>query len=864
MYTHAHLVTAPTSARLSLSGPLSLALNTALRSGSRWLFAMGWIGAALSGPAAHAAGNYVLNQKFNNLTTGSTPASPWTVVSTGGGSVTVQQEPSATDQSVRIQKLLTSGTSSLSSTVADQSGRVVFEARVMSRETAGFRATPYIYNSSGTTVASVAFQDGNIRAYIGSTSTVVQAFAINVWYEVRIAVDTTTDLFDLYVDGVMKLHNQALRGATSSVNKVSFYMDGTNTGTFYVDNVRIYTEPPEVLDENFNTMPTASAPTSPWTVVSTGGGSVTVQAVPFLNDRSVKVQKLNASGASSLSTTVASQSGRLAFEAKVMARETAGFKAIPYIYNSNGDTVASVSFQDGNIRTYLGGTSTIVQSFDIDVWYLVRVVIDTNTDTFDLYIDGVRKQHNQSLRTATTSVSTVSFFMDGTNTGTLYVDSVRVYNEAAYIGAAPTPVFDVRSYGATGNGTTKDTTAIQNAINACAGTGGSVLLTNGTFLSGTLTLKNSMTFFIDSSAALLGSPTAADYPTQTPGTGNTQLNNCQRALLYAPSATQCKVDGGGVIDGQGDSFSGAEGTRPILFWSVLSNNVTVQNLYFKKGAVWSLVNMESDQVLINNITLQSNNITHDGIDVVDGEDITVQNCAVSSGDDAMCLKTGVRRGIDTMVVKDSVFRGDGTTGGSNGIKFGTATYGAFRNIVLQDCYVKDVQYAAMALESRQGADVDGVAFRRINFANAGSACFIYLAQQATTHPIGDVPKLGSMNNVSFTDITGWTSFWSNSPHQAALITGHIYNGVTYYITNLSFTNAIVDFEGGRTTVPGSPPEATPNQYPESNMFGDLPPWAYYLRHVSGVTFSGCASVLGNSDVRQKLVTSDVTGLVGTP
>jgi hypothetical protein len=170
----------------------------------------------------------------------------------------------------------------------------------------------------------------------------------------------------------------------------------------------------------------------------------------------------------------------------------------------------------------------------------------------------------------------------------------------------------------------------------------------------------------------------------------------------------------------------------------------------------------------------------------------------------------------------------------------------------------------MAVESRQGADINAVAFSRINIANVGDAFFVYLAQQNTTHPIGDVPKLGSVNNVSFKDITGWTSSWANSPHQACLITGHIYNGTTYCLTNLSFTNATIAFEGGRTSVPGAPPEATPGQYPESNMFGDLPPWAYYLRHVNGITFTNCASSLINSDVRSKLVTSDVSGLVGSP
>jgi len=816
-------------------------------------------------PPARAANVFVLNQKFDALATDSTPGSPWTVVSTGGGSVSVKEEVNAHDKSVRLQKLLTSGTTSLATTLASLSGRVVFETRVMARETAGFRALPYVYNSGGATVASVAFQDGNIRAYVGGTSTVVQGFAANVWYHLRLVIDTAADQFDLYVDGAQRLSRAALRNATSDVSALSFFMDGTNTGTFYVDTVRVYTEPPLVFADRFDPLATDATPPSPWTVVSTGGGSVAVKTVPFADDKSVRVQKLNGSGTSSLATTVADQSGRVVFEADVMARETAGARALPYIYNSGGTTVASVLFEDGSIKAYVGGTKTTVQAFEPDVWYRVRVVVDTGTDEFDLYVDGVRKLNDQPLRNATASVNKVSFFMDGANTGTFYVDGVRIYNEAAFIGAAPTPVYDVRSYGATGNGSTNDTTAIQNAINACAGTGGSVLLTAGTYRTGTLTLGGNMTFFVDPTATLLGSANAADYPAQTPGTGNTQVSkNCKRALLYVPGRSQVRIDGGGTIDGQGDSFGGAEGDRPILIWSVLSNNVAVQNLYLKKGAVWSLVSMESDQVLIANVNLQSNDITHDGIDVVDGADLIVQNCQVRSGDDAMCLKTGVRRGIDTMTIRDSVFGGDGTSGGSNGIKFGTATYGGFYALDIHDNYVKDVQYAAMAVESREGADVDQIRFRRVEFANVGSACFVYLAQQATTHPIGDVPKLGSINGVSFTDITGWTTYWPNSPHQAALITGHVYNGTTYRITNLSFTNANVLFEGGRTSVPGAPPEATPGQYPESNMFGDLPPWAYYLRHVSGVTFSGCSSALVNADVRAKLATSDVTGLVGAP
>ena len=618
-----------------------------------------------------------------------------------------------------------------------------------------------------------------------------------------------------------------------------------------------------VLFETFNAMTTGAAPAGAFTSAATNG-SVVVREVPFAADKSVEIAKQASAGTSSLSASLAELHGRVVFEAKVLARETVGFKAIPYIYDSAGDAVASVSFQDGNIQAHVGAPITTVQEFVAIVWYRVRVVVDTDQGTFDLYVEGVRMELAQSLRTPAASVDKLTYYVDGTGAGTLVVDNVKVYTEAGFIGAPPSPVFDPRNYGAMGNGTTNDAGAIQRAIDAAAGTGGSVVLTGGTFLSGTLMLHSNMTFFIDSSAVLLGSTAVADYPVLTPSTGNTQLSNCQRALLYAANTTNLAIDGGGTVDGQGDAFSGVEATRPMLIWSVLSDHVTVQNLYLRKGAVWSLVTMETDHVLITNVNVQSDNITHDGIDIVDGTDITVDNVAVRSGDDAMCLKSGVRRGIDTMVVRNSIFGGSGTSGGSNGIKFGTATYGAFTNITVQDTYVKDVQYAAMAVESRQGSDVSAIAFQRIELANTGAAFFVYLAQQATTHPVGDVPKLGSIDGVSFTDIAGSTAAWSNSPHQGALITGHIFNNVTYPITNLAFTNVAITFDGGLGSVPASPPEATPNQYPESNMFGDLPAWGYYLRHVTGVTFTGMTSNAAATDVRQKLVTEDVAGVAGAP
>jgi hypothetical protein len=657
---------------------------------------------------------------------------------------------------------------------------------------------------------------------------------------------------DALADAAGLTHDGA--GESGSDAPLDSARDGTEGGT---DTTGTY-----VLYEKFNELATGGGPALPWAT----SGSVLVEEVPFAADKSVAITKptttadLNAS----LSTTFPSQSGRVVFEAKVMARETAGFKAIPYIYDGNGNAVASVSFQDGAIQTHIGNTITNVQSFVAGAWYRVRVVVDTGAETFDLYIDGVRTQRGAALRTPASSVAEVRFYVDGTGSGGLQVDNVKIYNEATFIGAPPAPVFDARDFGAVGDGTTSDQAAIQAAIASATGTGGSVLLTGGTYLSGTLTLASHMTLYIDSSATLLGSAIASDYPTQTPPTGNTQLSNTQRALLYAPGVTQLAIDGGGTIDGQGGSFSGVEATRPLLIWSVLSQYVHVHNLYLTNGAVWGLVTMETDHVLLENLNVQSSGITHDGIDLVDGTDLTVDECAVSSGDDAICPKSGVRRGIDGLTITHSIFSGYAGSGGSNGIKFGTASYGAFHDVTIQDDYVKNVQYAALAVESRQGSDVSDVSYQRIEFTNTGAAFFVYLAQQDTTQPVGDVPKLGSVTGVSFTDILGSTGSWPNSPHQGSLITGNVYNGATYPITSLSFTNVAVTFDGALGTVPASPPEATPNQYPESNMFGDLPAWAFYLRHVQGVTFANCTTTSAAPDARPALATDDVTGLVETP
>jgi hypothetical protein len=624
-----------------------------------------------------------------------------------------------------------------------------------------------------------------------------------------------------------------------------------------------------LLNENFNSMTTNAAPTNNWSS-SAPSGSVQVRELPFAVDKSVRIEKTNSStAATSLSRTLSNYSGKVVFEAKVMMRETAPFHACPYIYDSSGtNPVVSIGFSNGNIVAYDKPSASFqtVQAFVANDWYMIRVVINTTTNTYDLFIDGVRKLTGAAVRTNASALGTLSFYMDSSNVGTFYVDNVKIWELGDFIGSAPGPIFDVHNYGATGDGSTNDTAAIQNAINACTGTGGSILLTNGNFVAGTLYLQSNMTFFIDYSASLNSTGNGDDYPKQSPPTTNNQLLNCRRAMLYAVNVTNLKIDGGGTIYGRGESGQTGgvswtdgnlkEAERPISIWTVDSTNVTIQNIYIRLSAMWTIVPMETDNVLIKNVLLNVDlSPTRDGIDIVDCHHTVVQDCTVYTGDDSFCPKTGIRRGVDDLLIQNCFTAHTG----ANSYKFGTASYGGFSNALIQDCYAKNAQYAAMVVMSRNGADVSNINFSRLEFSNCGEAFFVFLGQEPG-HPDGDVDKLGSINNVHFTDILCSPNN-STSAIIGSLITGQIYNNVTYSITNLFFTNCNITFKGGLNSVPGNPPEWDSNQYPEANMFGNLPAYGYYMRHVNGVTFTTDTSRLNGSDVRPEKATNDVSNLV---
>jgi len=425
--------------------------------------------------------------------------------------------------------------------------------------------------------------------------------------------------------------------------------------------------------------------------------------------------------------------------------------------------------------------------------------------------------------------------------------------------AAPAPVCDPLDHGAKADGKTKDTAALQAAIDACAGKGGTVHIHDGVYLTAMLRLKSDLVIHIDASGEILGTQDDADYPTLSPPTDNTQLKNCRKSLLYAESVQNLRIEGAGVIDGNGNtpkwigpSTLHPEATRPMAFFAVKSKNVSLKDITVAHAAMWGVVDMEVDGLTIDHVTIDSQlSGNRDGIDVVDCHHVVIQSSTIASEDDSICIKSGTKYGVDDVVVKSCTVR----SLIANALKFGTASYGSFSNVTFDGVTVQSADKAAMAVESVDGAAISNITFRNIGFKDVGSPVFILLGDRGET-PADDVHRIGSIDGVHFENITG-----SNSRYQwASPVSGLSKNGVTYALKNLTFTNVSITNKGGLTSVPADPPEYA-GQYPDPNLWGNTPGFGYFIRHADTVTFTNSVPLVSPSDARQGIVTRDVTHLV---
>ena len=218
--------------------------------------------------------------------------------------------------------------------------------------------------------------------------------------------------------------------------------------------------------------------------------------------------------------------------------------------------------------------------------------------------------------------------------------------------------YDPRSFGAAGDGRTKDTEALQNCLDACARTGGRVVLAHGTFLTGTLFLRENTELHLASDGVLLGSPDCADYPEFEKHYANDAFMPRRQGscLLFAERACGIRLTGTGVIDGNGAHFVERvpEGERywmpyrrikaptpPRLCFFVGCRDVRVEQITVKDPpAAWSFWISDCEDVVFEGTKIRANLAypNNDGIHLNSCRRVTVTHCDIACGDDCIVVR----------------------------------------------------------------------------------------------------------------------------------------------------------------------------------------------------------------------------------
>lgn len=426
------------------------------------------------------------------------------------------------------------------------------------------------------------------------------------------------------------------------------------------------------------------------------------------------------------------------------------------------------------------------------------------------------------------------------------------------------------------DGKTLNTVAIQQLIEKVSESGGGrIIFPEGTYLTGSLTLRSGVELHFEKGATLLGSTNPDHYYKLTDFVDTTvKQDNSMLALIMAEGQKDIAITGQGMIDGQGrqlalniDSIMGRrpnELARPKLLLFKNCQGVTLKQMNMRNSACWGL-----SFELCNDMVIDSLNIVNraywnnDGIDLSDCHRVSISNCRVDSADDGICLKSYHADNFNDQInISNCELRTS-----ASAIKFGTASYGGFKNVTITNIRVYDTFRSALALECVDGGVMENIRASHITALNTGNAIFIRLGHRAGKQP-------GSVKGIHLSDITVVVPFecpdydyevrgpavgGTHNPLPSSItgIPGHLVKDVT-----LERINIIMPGRASQAVsyIPQNRLNKVPEKikdYPEFTMFGDLPAWGFYLRHVDGIQFKDVRLSLYKDDFRPAFILEDV-------
>ncbi|HYF31661.1 MAG TPA: glycosyl hydrolase family 28 protein [Chitinophagaceae bacterium] len=425
------------------------------------------------------------------------------------------------------------------------------------------------------------------------------------------------------------------------------------------------------------------------------------------------------------------------------------------------------------------------------------------------------------------------------------------------------------------DGVTLNTRSIQFAIDYIHQQGGGRLVFDvGRFLTGTIHLKSNVTLHLLEGAVLLGVTNPFDYD-----------RKIFTALILCHDQENIAITGKGVIDGQGrqvarnvaalvhkglikDMFRNDRPEveiRPKLVYMRSCRNITIKGVTMRNAAAWVQTYDQCKNLQVDSITVDSRAFwNNDGIDIVDCDSVAITNSYIDSDDDGVCLKSHDPTKIcQNVIVKNCTIRSS-----ANGIKFGTASLGGFRNIKLINNRVFDTYRSAIALEAVDGGILENVEVDGLTVVHTGHGIFLRIGERISG-------KKGRLQHIKISNVTieipatkpdagyeyeGPIEDMPRNVSPAIIIAG-LPGSI---ITDVTFHNIQIKHPGGGNSMFAKisldeldkVPEK-PASYPEFSKFIELPAWAIYIRHAKNIQFSNITLSSAKKDYRPAIVLDDV-------
>ena len=317
----------------------------------------------------------------------------------------------------------------------------------------------------------------------------------------------------------------------------------------------------------------------------------------------------------------------------------------------------------------------------------------------------------------------------------LMLITLSIFIDGHCYGRQAPEYYNVRQFGAAGDGMVYDTQAIQSAIDSASKNGGGVIyFPPGIYLTRTIILTDHITLHIEQGALILGSKDLNKYDPAFGAFTDSGGRKFGTALIFAENAQKIVLTGEGTIDGQGYEkfYPKKKGVyRPTLIRFIRCKSVKVENVTLLNSAAWVQHYVECEDLFIEGITVRSYaNSNNDGLDVEGCTRVFIRKCNIDSEDDSIVLKALSNKPCKDVVISDCII-----SGLKSAIKTGTESLGGFENISISNCTIYGTR--GISLLSVDGGNLNGITISNISMRDSYAVIVMRLGKRMRKYSISE-------------------------------------------------------------------------------------------------------------------------------